>query len=136
MRSQTPPLHAHFPALQIANAANALMRKQFEAANVHACHDREGLAGIDGNNTWRREVHSQIHLAAPERLRQSRWGPQDIFNVGEPFRAQQILSDILWRHANSRAFRKSNSARFGRSLLRKYVRTADEAHAGGRRKCG
>ena len=43
----TPALHADFLALQIRDAANALIRKQFEAADVHACHDRDGLAGID-----------------------------------------------------------------------------------------
>jgi hypothetical protein len=60
-------LHAHGLALEVRDAADTFSRKQFEAADVLASHDRDRFAGIDRDDQGWREVRSEVDLAAGER---------------------------------------------------------------------
>ena len=99
-------MHAHVLALEIRDAADAFSGKQFEAADVHAGQDRDRFAGIDRNDEGRREVRSEVDLAACERQGGRRPGlGRHIADIGKAFRAQQFLGDILGRDADAGDFR-------------------------------
>ena len=56
-------MHANVLALEIGDAADLFFRKQLEAANVLATHDRDRFAGIDRDDEGWREVCGEVDLA-------------------------------------------------------------------------
>src|SRR5215211_1693754 len=57
--------------LEIGDATDAFGRKQFETADVHTGDNRDLVADIDRDEQGRREVQSEINLAACKRFRLS-----------------------------------------------------------------
>jgi hypothetical protein len=98
------------------------VRKQHIASDVHAGHHRDRCAGIDGHDGRRRIGHCKIQVFARQRVhldarRCVRWR-RDILEIGEAFRAQQFVGDILRRVADERALAQTKRGRFRQSLLR------------------
>ena len=76
------------------------MREQLEAAGMHTRQHRDRHAGIEATNGPWREHQTKVDLAALERLRKRRTVLyEDIADVGEAFRAQQVLGDVKGRDA-------------------------------------
>src|SRR5216684_3450265 len=88
MRGSTEVMHAHRLTLEIRDCADALGRKQLKTAHMHAGDDRDLFAGVDGDESGRREVQSEIDLAARDRFRlvYSSIG-QHVLNVSKTLRA-------------------------------------------------
>ena len=105
-------------------------REQFEAADHHAGHERDRLAGIDGPDPVRRIIRIEIDLAVRDRLSCAR-RPVHIADIGETLRAQQLLGDVLWGNADARTLREADGGRFERPLRSQRSRRADEARGAG-----
>src|SRR5262249_9692556 len=105
MLARAQARNPYVPAPWIGDAAGALSRKQLEAADVLATDDRDWLPGIDRNDEGRREVRSEVDLAARER--KCGWNSgigRHVADVGEAFRPQELVGDILGRDANAGDF--------------------------------
>ncbi len=74
------------------------MREQLVAAGMHARQRRDRLAGIHPRDDPCRGLQGEVDLAAFD----SRRHPE-IADVGEPFRAQQLLGDLSRREADGSA---------------------------------
>jgi len=57
-------LHADALSLQIGNAVDAFVSKQFEAADVHPGDHHHVRSAVDPNDEGRRERHGEIGVAA------------------------------------------------------------------------
>ena len=68
MLARAQSLHADPLALQVADAADAFVGEQLEAAGMHAGQHRDRLAGIDRDDERRRKVEAEIDLAARDRV--------------------------------------------------------------------
>src|SRR6266540_3223415 len=112
--------HAHRPALEARDAADAFSRKQLETAYVYTGDDRDLLAGIDRDEKGRREVQSEVDLAARERFRlpDARIGLH-IADIGKTLRPQQLLGDVLRRNANAATPGEPDGGCFRRRFLSK-----------------
>jgi len=51
-----------------------------------------------------------------------------MLNIGEAFRAQQFVGDILGSDADAGVSNEADCRCLGRSLLRQPIRTADQTH--------
>jgi hypothetical protein len=129
-------LHAHGFAPELRNASDAFSRKEFEAADVFASHDRDWFAGIDRYYKGWREVRSEIDLAAGEREGGRRSGIyQHIADIGKALSAQQCFGEILGRDADAGDFPNSDGSRFRPPFLSLRTRRG-EAGGAGRRERG
>ena len=110
--------HAHGLALEVNDAADPFDRKQFEAAHVYTGDDRYLFAGIDRNEQERREVQSEVDLAAREHFRLAR-APigHHIADVGKAFCSQQAPNDVLRRNANTTIPGEPDRSAFPEALL-------------------
>jgi hypothetical protein len=118
-------------AFEIGNAANGFLPEQIEAADMHACQDRDCLAAIDGRDKRRRVIHGEIDFAAPDRPRPRTCRYFHVADIGKALGAQQLLGDPLGTNADARAFRKLHGSRFEDPFGGHRRRNADEA----RRAC-
>ena len=62
-------LHADALALQVRDAADALVREQLEASRVHAGQERDRIAGIDRDQKRCHEVQTEIDFTGRNPLR-------------------------------------------------------------------
>src|SRR6516225_1474631 len=127
MRDQAEGLGAHFPSLQIPNVADAFVRKQFEAADMHTAHYCDWFTGIDRCNGGCCVYQREIQLSAPNRRRYHRRWRKLVLDFGKAFRAQQLVGDILRRDADASVLRKADGRYFRRLLLGQRIPCADEA---------
>ena len=90
----TEALYTYPFSLQISNAVDRFICKQFEASDVYPGHHGDGLAGINCGYEHCREVQGQIYLATADRAGHVGGCPYDVLNVGKAFRAWQLVGDI------------------------------------------
>jgi hypothetical protein len=80
--------------------------------------DCDWLPGIDRNDEGRREVCSEVDLAARQRERSRNPGiGRHVADIGEALRPQELVGDILGRDANTGDFRQPDGGCFGWPLL-------------------
>ena len=96
MITRAEPPNADPLAFQVADGSDGLMREHLVAPGMHARQRRDGLAGIQMRGDPRSILKIEVDFAAPYRRRRRRY----IADIGEPFRAQQILSDVHGREAD------------------------------------
>ena len=93
VRIQGPNPHAL--ALQIRNAADAVVGDQFEAPEVHTGQHLDRHAGLDGRDVHRRHVEIEIRLAAGEPLRIVDAGVAlHVADIGDAVGAQQFSGEV------------------------------------------
>ena len=85
---------------------------------MDAGQDLDPAAGIHLRYKRCSEVEAEVRLAAGDQLSLdlSCFG-DDVVNVVEPFRAQQVLGDILGCYADTRDLDEADSGRLGRRLV-------------------
>ena len=130
VRARAERLDAHAFALQIEDGADGLVREQLEAAGMHTRQDRDRHAGIDRDDERRREVQTEVDLAAP---RSSRAGSPDrhrhVADIGEAFRAQQLLGHVLRREADAGYLVEADRGRLRRPFVGERCPGAKDAAA-------
>src|SRR5439155_11681108 len=128
----------HLLALQISNAADAFVRKQRIASDMHSGEHRRRRTGVDRRNHVRRIDHREIKRAAFHGLgRSAAVGCyRYVLNVGEAFGSQQFVGDVGRRVANESAGRDANRGGFRRRLLGKGRAAAEETCRTGQRRGG
>src|SRR6476646_7223410 len=67
MLARTNIQHTDVLSLEIGDVADAFFRKQFEAPDMLAAHNRDRLSGIDWNNECRGIVSREVDLVACKR---------------------------------------------------------------------
>jgi hypothetical protein len=128
---------AHLLTLQISDAADAFVRKQRIASDMHSGEYRRRRTGLDRRNQGRRIDHREIKLAAFHGLGTGALGCyRYMLNIREAFGAQQFIGDVCRRVANESAGRDANRAGFRRRLLGKALVAAEETCRTGQRRAG
>ena len=110
-------------ALQVADGADRLVREQLVAAGMHARQRRDRHAGIQATDERCREVEAEVDLAAcrPSARREAACDGH-IADIGEAFRAQQVLGDVpRARRRCSASTAQPDRGRFRRRLRRRAI---------------
>jgi hypothetical protein len=87
VRGRRKALHAHRPALQIGDAANALVTEELEAPGMHASNDGDRLSGIDRDDQGRGEVQAEVDVPTRNRPRAGAGGYEHVSDIREAFKA-------------------------------------------------
>ena len=94
-------------ALEVADAPDALVAEQLEAAEWTPAEHRDRVAGIE---RARRRRRNEVKSTSPRAIIVELGMPAsdvDVADVGEAFRPQQLLGDVLRRDADARDLRAS-----------------------------
>ena len=109
----TQVLHAHSPTLQITDAADIAMGKQFVASDVQTTHYANLIPGIDQGHLRADEGIVEVRLSARDQSSARRAAAGlHIADIGKAFRAQQFVGDVQGCETDIVGYRKSDSGRF------------------------
>ena len=86
-------------ALQVADGSDGLVGEQLVAAGMHTRQRRDRLAGIQLRDDPCRGLEVEVDVAACDSV--DRLG-RNVADIGEAFRAQQLLGDVARRDADVR----------------------------------
>ena len=120
--------NANSLALQVADGSDGLVREHLMAPGMHARQRRERLAGIQLRGDPCSELKVEVDFAAPDRRRRRRY----MADIGEPFRAQQILGDVHGREADRTVTGQPDRGGFRRPLVGERCPGAKHARGAGR----
>jgi hypothetical protein len=122
-------LHADALSLQVSDAADAFIPKQFEAADVHPRNHRYWRTAVDTNGEGCCIRHGEFGVAACDcgDRGSARRDRTHIADIGEPLGLQQLLGDVLGRIADPGDLYKAHRCGFKRSLCGARCRRAGEA---------
>jgi hypothetical protein len=95
-------IDADLLALQVADRANRLVRKQLETSGMQTSQRRNRNAGIQAKNDRSRVPEGEIELAAGDHLRLRRAVHRNVADIREALRPQQVLGDVPGRDADGR----------------------------------
>src|ERR1700730_12701971 len=130
-------MHANGFAFEIRDVVNAFPRKQFKAAHMLACQDRDRLSSVNRYDERRGEVRSKIDIAACEGAGGGSSGVcRNVADIGETFSAQELIGDILGCDTDAGDFRNADCGRFQSFVLTARPCRADETGPAGCRECG
>jgi len=125
VRVGAQPLYAYPPPLEVDNAADITMRKQFEASDMSARQHRDGFTGIDGLDDLASEIERHIHFTAPYRFAHERRRASFVADIGKAFHPQQFIRDVLGCDADAIVLHQADRRGFRRPF-----------RGGGRRSAG
>jgi hypothetical protein len=95
-----------------------LVREQLEAPGMHAGHHRERQAGIHRTDETCRVHHGEIRLTTRDLVEQDGATFRfDIAHVGEAFRPQKLVGQVLRRKTNAAELADPDRGRFRRRLV-------------------
>ncbi len=88
-------LDADPPALEVADAADRLVREQLVAADMQAAERDQRQAGIEMVDDGAGEAGPEVDLTASHHLRRAEAaGGFHVLDIGEAFGAQELLGDV------------------------------------------
>ena len=132
VRAET--LDTDFLPLQVTDGLDRLVREQLEAPGMHAGHHRERQVGIHRTDEICRVHHREIRLTSRDLVEQDGTTFQfDIADVGEAFRPQKLVGQILRRKTNAAELADPDRGRFRRRLVGEHATAAKHACGAG---CG
>src|SRR5262249_30450905 len=108
--------HADTFALQVADAADALVREQFVAADHHPTEHRDRLTGADRVDYPCGSVQGEVDLAARDRLTDDGRRHIHILYIGKTLPTQQLSRYKLRGNADRWAFVKADLGRLEAAL--------------------